>query len=431
MTASPTDDLASAERRIQELTKELSRAKGELAEARDQQAATAEILRVISSSPTDLQPVFAEIATSAARLCDAYDALIRQVDGEVLRIVGHHGPIPAAGTLPLTRGLPPARAVLDRRTIHITDLLTETDEFPEGSDRARSLGFRTLLAVPLVHASEAIGVISIRRPEVRPFTDRQIDLLRTFADQAVIAIENTRLFEEVQARNCALADANKQLSETLEQQTATSKILRVISRSPTDVQPVFETTVESAARLCDADRAFIYRFDGKLLRLAASYNASPDLREFVERNPIRPGRHSASGCAALERRAVHILDLRAEPEITYGGRHVDPIGTSLSVPMLKGDTLLGVIFIYRLEVRPFNEKQVALVETFADQAAIAISNVGLFEEVQARTRELTESLEQQTATADVLKVISGSAFDLGPVLQTVVSAAVRLCRADQ
>src|SRR5215470_15638291 len=200
MTASPTDDLASAERRIQELTKELSRAKGELAEARDQQAATAEILRVISSSPTDLQPVFAEIATSAARLCDAYDALIRQVDGEVLRIVGHHGPIPAAGTLPLTRGLPPARAILDRRTIHITDLLTETDEFPEGSDRARSLGFRTILAVPLVHASEAIGVISIRRPEVRPFTDRQIELIKTFADQAVIAIENARLFEGEQAR---------------------------------------------------------------------------------------------------------------------------------------------------------------------------------------------------------------------------------------
>src|SRR5215475_4257206 len=152
MTASPTDDLASAERRNQELTKELSRAKGELAEAREQQAATAEILRVISSSPTDLQRVFAEIATSAARLCDAYDALIRQVDGEVLRIVGHHGPIPAAGTLPLTRGLPPARAILDRRTIHITDLLTETDEFPEGSD---SLGFRTILAVPLIRAGEA------------------------------------------------------------------------------------------------------------------------------------------------------------------------------------------------------------------------------------------------------------------------------------
>src|SRR5215475_6591534 len=246
MTASPTDDLASAERRNQELTKELSRAKGELAEARDQQVATAEILRVISSLPTDLQPVFAGIATSAARLCDAYDALIRQVDGGVLRLVGHHGPIPAAGTLPLTRGLPPARAVLDRRTIHITDLLTETDEFPEGSDRARSLGFRTLLAVPLVHASEAIGVISIRRPEVRPFTDRQIELLKTFAKQAVIAIENTRLFEEVQART-------KELQDSLDRQTATSEVLGVIPRSPNEVQPVLNTIVATAQRLCQAE----------------------------------------------------------------------------------------------------------------------------------------------------------------------------------
>src|SRR5262249_55578958 len=162
-----------------------SQARGELAEARDQQDVTAEILRVISSSPADLQPVFAEIATSAARLCDAYDALIRQVDGEVLRLVGHHGPIPATGTLPLTRGIPAGRAILDRRAIHIADLQTETDEFPEGSDGARSLGFRTSLAVPLVRAGEAIGVITIRRPEVRPFTDRQIELLKIFADQAV------------------------------------------------------------------------------------------------------------------------------------------------------------------------------------------------------------------------------------------------------
>src|SRR5262249_36297753 len=143
MTASPTDDPASAERSIQELTKELTQSRGDLAEAREQQAATAEILRVISSSPTDQQRVFAEIATSAARLCDAYDALIRQVDGEVLRLVGHHGPLPATGTLPLTRGIPAGRAILDRRAIHIADLLTETDDFPEGSDGARSLGFRT------------------------------------------------------------------------------------------------------------------------------------------------------------------------------------------------------------------------------------------------------------------------------------------------
>src|SRR5262249_58555390 len=177
----------------------------------------------------------------------------------------------------------------------------------------------------------------------------------TFADQAVIAIENARLFDEVQARNRALAEANKQLTEALEQQTATSRILRVISRSPTDVQPVFETTVESAARLCEADRALIYRFDGEFLRLAASYNASPELRGFIERNPIPPGRQSTSARAALERQTVHILDVQTDAEYAYGARRVDPIRSTLAVPMLKGDGLLGVVVIYRLEVRPFTE----------------------------------------------------------------------------
>jgi len=191
-----------------------------------------------------------------------YDALIRQVDGEVLRLVAHHGPIPVSDTLPLTRGFPPAHAILDRRTIHITDLLTETDEFPEGSDRARSLAFRTILAVPLVHAGEAIGVISIRRTEVRPFTDRQIDLLKTFADQAVIAIENTRLFEEVQART-------RELQESLEYRTATGEVLNVISRSPTNIQPVFDTIVENVVQLGDGVSGFVYQFDGDLIHLVA------------------------------------------------------------------------------------------------------------------------------------------------------------------
>jgi len=224
----------------------------ELAEAREQQAATAEILRMISRSPTDLQGVFEEIAASAARLCDAYDASVLQVDGDCQRLVAHHGPIPTPGALPLTRKVVTGRAVLDRQAIHIADVQTETDQYPEGSDNARRLGHRTILAVPLISAGKAIGVIVIRRTQVRPFTDRQIDLLKTFADQAVIAIENTRLFEEVQEKNRALTETNAQLTEALEQQTATSKILRVISGSPTDVRPVFETVVESAAKLCEA-----------------------------------------------------------------------------------------------------------------------------------------------------------------------------------
>src|SRR5215813_809115 len=234
----------------------------ELAEAREQQAATAEILAAISSSPTDPHSVFAKIAASAARLCAADDAVIRQVDGEVLRLVAHDGPIPNTDTLPLTRAIPGGRAVLDRQTKHLTDMQVESGDYPGGSDIARRLGVHTILAVPLIRGGEAIGVIVIRRTEVHPFTDRQIDLLKTFADQAVIAIENTRLFEEVQEKNRALTEANKRLIQALEQQTATSEVLSVISRSPTDIQPVFDTIAKNAARLCEAKYCFVYRFDG-------------------------------------------------------------------------------------------------------------------------------------------------------------------------
>src|SRR5262249_4584796 len=233
------------ERRIQVLTKELS-------EAREQQAATAGILAAISSSPADLQRVCAEIAANAARLCDAYDATILQVDGDLLRLVAHHGPIPVAGTFPLVRGLVIGRAVLDRRTIHIDDAQTKGEEYPEGADIALRLGFRTNLAVPLICKGAAIGVINIRRNEARPFSDRHVDLLETFADQAVIAIENTRLFEAEQA-------SKRELQESLEYQTATSDVLGVISRTPTDLQPVLDAIVETSGRLCDANFSLIFQ----------------------------------------------------------------------------------------------------------------------------------------------------------------------------
>ena len=216
----------------------------ELAEAREQQAATADILRVISSAPTDRQRVFADIAASAARLCDAHDALISQLDDDILRLVAHHGPIPSAvhgeplGG-PLKGGIVTVHAILDRRTIHVTDLQAETDAYPESSEFARRLGYRTVLATPLIHAGEAIGVIAISRTEVRPFTDRQINLLKTFADQAVIAIENARLFEAEQARK-------RELTEALEQQTATADVLKVISTTPSCKSALVVT--ESAKR---------------------------------------------------------------------------------------------------------------------------------------------------------------------------------------
>src|SRR5215831_13948398 len=252
MTVSPTDDHASAERRIQELTRELSRATTELAEARDQQTATGGILRAISKSPSDLQGIFQEIAITAARLCDAHDAGVLQCAGDHLRLVAHRGHIPylthpagepvwvGQGILPLSRGVVIGRAVLDRTIIQVPDLQAETEEYPVGSEFARRLGHRTILAMPLIRDRDAIGAIFVRRTEVRPFTDRQIDLLRTFADQAVIAIENTRLFEAEQA-------SKRELQESLEYQTATSEVLNVISRSPTELQPVFDFIARNAS----------------------------------------------------------------------------------------------------------------------------------------------------------------------------------------
>jgi GAF domain-containing protein/CheY-like chemotaxis protein len=403
------------------LLSQLQAKNADLTEALEQQTATSEILRVISSSPTDARPVFETIAQSAARLCEAIDAIVLRVDGDVLRLVGHHGAMPA-GDVPITRGTVGGRTVLDGNVINIEDLQTAVDEFPEGSALARQRGHRSDLSVPLLRDGIAIGNIQVRRDQVRPFTDKHVSLLQTFADQAVIAIENVRLFTELDARNSELRVA-------LEQQTATSELLKVIGRSTFDLQPVFETLAENAVRLCEAQHAFIMRFDGEVLRFAAGHNVSPARRAFVEAHPIAPGRHSAAARAAVERRTIHIHDILADPDYTYQVAQADPTPTRtvLGIPMLRAAELLGVIIIFRAEVRPFSDSQIALMETFADQAAIAIENARLLSELQTKNADLTEALEQQTATSEILRVISSSPTDVQPVFDTIVRSAVRLC----
>jgi len=405
--------------------KNVARLSRELNEAFEQQAATADILNIISSSPPDTQPVFEAIVQSVLKLFP--DALIslalRYGDRINAAAVADHNPERAEAwrrtisRTPLSREYMHGVAMLDCKIVDIPDASRAPAEFSAGARNFLTSGNRAITIMPMMRRNEAIGLLSVVRRTPGPLSDKQLSLLRTFAAQAVIAIENTRLLNE--------------LRESLQQQTATADVLGVISRSAFDLQPVFETVGESAVRLCGADRAFIFRFDGEMLRCVVAYNAPPELESFIRQNPIRPGRGSGSGRAALARRTVHIRDVTIDPEYTLKSKDIAPVRTVLAVPILKGDDLLGVILTYRLEVNPFTDKQVALVEAFADQAAIAIENVRLFEAEQKRTRELSESLQQQTATADVLKVISRSTFDLQTVLQALIEVAARLCEADQ
>ena len=399
------------------LFKELEARNRDLTETLEQQTATSEILRVISQSQTDVQPVFDTIAENAVRLCDGLFAGVYRFDGNVIHFVAHNDwtdegleTIRRAYPMAPSREALVATAILDRAVVE-RDLETDPRVSSLSRSHARALGYRSMLVVPMLREGNPIGAIAVARSKAGAFSDKQIALLQTFADQAVIAIENVRLFKELEARN-------SDLSEALEQQTATSEVLKVISRSAFDLGPVFETVVENAVRLCEAERAFLFRFDGELLQMAAAYNASPETTEFVRSHPIALGRHSVSARAALERRTVQVPDVQADPEYDYATRDVDPIRTTLAVPMLKGGDLVGVITIYKLEVKPFTDKQIALVETFADQAVIAIENVRLFSELRRGT-PISGALEQQTATADVLKVISRSTFDLETVLDTL------------
>ncbi|MGL3107066.1 GAF domain-containing protein [Bradyrhizobium sp. BR 1432] len=355
-----------------------------------QQTATADVLKVISRSTFDLQPVLDTLVSSACRLCKADIGTVRYQDGSTYRLAADYGCTPewrdhlAHQSSKPDRGTIFGRTIVEGHTVHIPDVLVD----PEFTRLAaqKLMGFRAALGVPLIREGRVFGVLSLLGPN--SFTSKQIELVETFADQAVIAIENARLFNEVQAKT-------RDLTESLDQQIATGEVLKAISHSAFDLQPVFDAIAENSVKLCHAERAFIFRFDGQFLRAISSFNVGPEVKRFVDQNPIALGRHSISARAGSERRTVHVADVHTDPEYGYAVRDVDLIRTILAVPMLKSDELVGVITIYRLEVKPFTEKQVSLVETFAAQAVIAVENTRLI-------NELRQSLEDLRAAQDRL-----------------------------
>ena len=404
---------------------ELRQRTDDLGEALQQQTATSEVLQVISSSPGELDPVFETILANATRICEATFGNMYLRDGEVFRIAAAHN-TPAAllehrRRIPLQRPTSAfGRMVRTKQVVHVADLSADqmyAEREPEVVTGVELGGIRTLLIVPMLKEKELIGALTVYRQEVRQFNDKQIELIKSFASQAVIAIENTRLLNE--------------LRESLQQQTATADVLKVISRSTFDLQAVLDTLVNSAALLCRADRAAIRLARDGSYHHVASYGFTPEQMDYMKHHSWKADRGSVGGRAVLEGKAVQVADVKADPEFRLmTGPGFQNVRTILGMPLVREGLPIGALVLTRSAVEPFTDKQIELVTTFADQAVIAIENVRLFDEVQARTRELSEALEQQTATADVLQVISSSPGALGPVFQALLENAVRICEAN-
>jgi signal transduction histidine kinase len=415
----------------------------QLAAGVEQHGATSEILRVISSSPTDAQPVFDAIVRSAARLCDASDASLYRREGDSVCCMANYGQVVSANlgeTRPITTGTGSGRAILERKTIHIADVLTDVAaEFPDVAAAITREGIRAVLSVPLLRDGVPIGAITIRRTEARPFSATQIKLLETFADQAVIAIENVRLFKELdrlfkelEEKNRALTEAHAQATKTLEQQTATSEILRVISSAHTDAQPVFDTIVQSAVRLCNAAHAAVFRTYGKALYNPANHGGSPEtLATMRARFPRPVDMDTTPGIAILTRSVVQVPDIEDPSAIAFVRETGRLLGfrSVVTVPMLLEGEAVGAIVVARREPGRASDAELELLKTFADQAVIAIENVRLFTELEARTADLTRSVEKLTALGEVSRAVS-STLDVETVLTTIVSRASHLAGAD-
>ncbi|MGB7579658.1 MAG: GAF domain-containing protein [Pseudolabrys sp.] len=398
-------------------------------EAREQQTATAEILRVIRTSPTDTQPVFEAIVQSGLKLFPDAAILIALPDGNELRAAAFAEPNPARvkallsrWPIPLTREYNHAIAILDRRIIDIPDAREAPPELATGAQYFLTTGYRAITIMPMMRGGDAIGALSVVRSAPGALSDKQLAVLSTFADQAVIAIENTRLLNE--------------LRESLQQQTATADVLKVISSSPGDLKPVFEALLANAMRICEAKFGHLLLYDGESFHAAYLHDVPPSYRKIWERGPMRPGPNVALGRLARTKQVVHIPDIKADP--AYAER--DPLRvatvelaearTLLAVPMLKESQLVGAIVLYRQEVRPFNDKQIELVQNFAAQAIIAIENARLLSELRQRTNDLSEALEQQTATSEVLSIISSSPGELKPVFEAILVNATQICASN-